>query len=58
MTWRFAPNVALDLVWAYMWTGSAFDQSTNAANQNAAGGGVVNSAKDVYKAISRIRFTF
>jgi hypothetical protein len=55
MTWRFAPNVALDLVWAYMWTGSAFDQSTNATNQNA---GVVNSAKDVYKAISRIRFTF
>ena len=55
MTWRFAPNVALDLVWAYMWTGSAFDQSTNATNQNA---GVVNSAKDVYKAVSRIRFNF
>jgi len=55
MTWRFAPNVALDLVWAYMWTGSAFDQSTNATNQAA---GVVNDSKDVYKAVSRIRFTF
>ena len=55
MTWRFAPNTALDLVWAYMWTGSAHDQSTNAANQAA---GVVNDAKDVYKAVARIRFTF
>jgi hypothetical protein len=55
MTWRFAPNVALDLVGAYMFTGSAFDQSTNAANQTA---GVVNDAKDVYKVVSRIRFTF
>lgn len=55
MTWRFAPNVALDLVWAYMWTGSAFSQSTNPTNQNA---GVVNDAKDIYKAVSRIRFTF
>ena len=55
MTWRFAPNTALDLVWAYMFTGSAFDQSTNAVNQAA---GVVNDAKDVYKAVARIRFTF
>ena len=55
MTWRFAPNTALDLVWAYMWTGGAFDQSTNAVNQAA---GVVNDSKDVYKAIARIRFTF
>ena len=54
-TWRFAPNTALDLVWAYMWTGSALDQATNAANQAA---GVVNDAKDIYKAVARIRFTF
>ena len=55
MTWRFAPNTQLDLVWAYLFAGSAFDQAGSAANQAA---GVVNDAKDVYKAVARIRFTF
>ena len=26
LTYRFAPNVAFDLVYAYMWAGSALDQ--------------------------------
>jgi hypothetical protein len=50
-TYRFAPNVAFDGIYAYMWTGSALDQPRSA-------GGVVEKADDVWKAVARMRVTF
>jgi hypothetical protein len=51
LTYRFAPNVAFDLVGAYMFTGDAMNHA------NAAGG-PVKDADDVYKGVARVRFTF
>ncbi|MGH7390978.1 MAG: hypothetical protein ACREM3_16195 [Candidatus Rokuibacteriota bacterium] len=44
-TYRFAPNVALDMVGGYMWTGDAMGN-----------GG--QDPEDVYKVTARVRFTF
>lgn len=62
LTYRFAPNVALDLMGAYMWTGDAMDHARTAgggcsgdARGNSAGS---CSADDIYKATARVRLTF
>jgi hypothetical protein len=55
MTYRFAPNVALDLVAAYMWTGDALN------NSGRVGGPIgpsVRESDDIYKFSTRLRFTF
>ncbi|HSE92763.1 MAG TPA: hypothetical protein VLF19_05620 [Methylomirabilota bacterium] len=44
-TYRFAPNVALDLNGAYLFAGDAL-------------GNAGNDADDVYKVVARVRFTF
>jgi hypothetical protein len=51
MTYRFAPNVALDLVGAYMFVGDAMNHARGAD-------GIERDADDVYKLVSRVRFTF
>jgi len=55
MTYRFAPNIALDLVGSYLWTGSALD---NAGRVGGPIGSSVREADDVYKFTSRLRFTY
>jgi hypothetical protein len=51
LTYRFAPNVAFDLIGAYMFTGEAMDHAR-------APGGDVKDADNIYKAVARVRFTF
>jgi hypothetical protein len=51
LTYRFAPNVAFDLMGAYMFVGSAMNHANTP-------GGDVKDADDVYKAVARVRFTF
>ena len=51
LTYRFAPNVAFDLIGAYMFAGDAM----NHANVI---GGDVKDADNIYKAVARVRFTF
>jgi hypothetical protein len=51
MTYRFAPNVAFDLIGAYMFTGDAMDHARTP-------GGEVKDADNVYKGVARVRFTF
>jgi hypothetical protein len=55
MTYRFAPNVALDLIGSYMWTGSALD---NAGVVGGLIGPNPRDALDIYKLSTRLRFTF
>jgi hypothetical protein len=51
LTYRFAPNVALDLVGAYLFAGNAMDHArTN--------GGQTMDADNVYKAVARVRVTW
>lgn len=50
-TYRFAPNVAFDLVGAYMWAGNALDHKRTAAGQ-------VEDADDIWKGVARIRVTW
>ena len=50
-TYRFAPNVAFDLVGAILLTGDALNHARTA-------GGPVFQAHDVYKGAARIRLTF
>ena len=55
MTYRFAPNIALDVIGSYMWTGPALD------NAGVAGGVIgpdPRDAKDIAKFSTRLRFTF
>ncbi len=55
MTYRFAPNIALDVIGSYMWTGPALD------NAGVAGGVIgpdPRDAKDIAKFTTRLRFTF
>jgi hypothetical protein len=55
MTYRFAPNVALDVIGSYMWTGPALD------NAGVAGGVIgpdPRESKDIAKFTTRLRFTF
>jgi hypothetical protein len=51
LTYRFAPNVAFDLIGAYMFTGEAMDHAN-------VPGGDVKDADNIYKAVARVRFTF
>jgi hypothetical protein len=51
LTYRFAPNVALDLMGAYLWAGNAMDHKRTAAGQ-------VEDADDVWKATARVRVTW
>jgi hypothetical protein len=53
MTYRFAPNVAFDLIGAYMFTGAAMDHAREENN-----GHDREKADDVYKLTARVRFTF
>jgi len=51
LTYRFAPNVAFDLIGAYMFAGDAMNHANTP-------GGDVKDADDIYKAVARVRFTF
>lgn len=51
LTYRFAPNVALDLIAAYMFVGPALDHARVV-------GGPSKDADDVYKLTARVRVTF
>jgi hypothetical protein len=51
LTYRFAPNVAFDLVGAYMFAGDAMNHAREV-------GGPVKDAEDIYKMVARVRFTF
>jgi hypothetical protein len=55
MTYRFAPNVALDVVGSYLWAGDAFNNAGRAGGTIYAG---PREAQDVYKVSSRLRFTY
>jgi hypothetical protein len=55
LTYRFAPNVAFDLIGAYMFTGDAMN---HAQATDPVGAPRVRDADDVYKAVARVRFTF
>lgn len=52
LTYRFAPNVAFDLIGAYMFTGDAMNHA------RADGTDRVHDADNIYKAVARVRFTF
>ena len=63
ITWRFAPNVAFDLVAAWLSAGPAFDatecQTPAVAAAGCAGGTLVKKeANDAYHAGARIRLAF
>jgi hypothetical protein len=51
LTYRFAPNVAFDLIGAYMFTGEAMDHARVPGEE-------VKDADNIYKAVARVRFTF
>jgi hypothetical protein len=51
LTYRFAPNVAFDLIGAYMFAGDAMNHAREV-------GGPVKDAEDIYKMVARVRFTF
>jgi hypothetical protein len=57
MTYRFAPNIALDLVGSYLWAGDAFNNQGR-AGQGTAIGTSVREAQDAYKVSTRLRFTY
>jgi hypothetical protein len=52
LTYRFAPNVAFDLVGAYMHTGDAMNHARPGLDTS------VKDADPVYKGVARVRFTF
>lgn len=53
LTWRFAPNVALDLAGAYLFAGSALD-TTELLN----GVATRREAQDAYTVATRVRLSF
>jgi hypothetical protein len=50
-TWRFAPNVAFDMVGAYMFAGDALGSATAAGRPN-------RDPEDVQTVVARVRYTF
>ncbi len=54
-TWRFAPNVALDVVGAYMFSGDALGSATSTG---AAGTSPNNDPDDIKTVVARVRYTF
>jgi hypothetical protein len=55
MTYRFAPNVALDVVGSYLWAGDAFSNAGRAGSTIYSG---ARDAQDAYKVSTRLRFTY
>src|SRR5580765_5587250 len=53
MTWRFAPNAALDLAAYYLFAGSALDMT-----EQLNGAAVKRDARDAYYAVARVRLSF
>ena len=53
MTWRFAPNAALDLAAYYLFAGSALDMT-----EQLNGAAVKRDARDAYYATARVRLSF
>jgi hypothetical protein len=53
MTWRFAPNAALDLAAYYLFAGSALDMT-----EQLNGVAVKRDARDAYYATARVRLSF
>jgi len=62
MTWRFAPNVAFDLVGAYLFAGDALNaaecRGTLSATTGCAGTVVRMDAHDAYTLAARMRLSF
>jgi hypothetical protein len=64
-TYRFAPGVTLDMIFAYMWTGEALNMQRSSpaqvgvcTNGTAAGTACIHEAEDVYKAVARFSVAF
>jgi hypothetical protein len=54
ITWRFAPNITLDLNGAYLWAGDALGhRDVTLGNSN-----VVRDPSDVWRFVTRLRYTF
>jgi len=65
ITWRFAPNLAFDVLGAYLFAGAALDThecTTTASSSNPCGTGatsyVKREANDAYLLMSRVRLSF
>jgi hypothetical protein len=61
MTYRFAPNIALDLIGSYLWTGSALNIVGTAGSTGAIAppaSGQAREAEDIWKLTTRLRFTY
>ena len=65
ITWRFAPNVAFDVLGAYLFAGAALDThecTTTASVSNPCGSGatsyVKREANDAYLLMARVRLSF
>ncbi len=54
--WRFAPNVAFDLVGAYMWSGNAL--ATHLTTGNVGGARNGRNPQDVQAVSARMRYSF
>jgi hypothetical protein len=65
MTYRFAPNIALDVIGSYMWTGNAL-ANAGVAGQQIGGtcpnpnncAAIAREPDDIWKVSTRLRFTF
>jgi hypothetical protein len=56
MTYRFAPNVALDFIGSYLWSGDA--RNNAGISGQAVIGPNAREADDIWKISTRLRFTF
>ena len=56
--WRFAPNVALDVVGAYQFSGNALATSCVGAPCNTAGGVNGRNPQDAQSAVARVRYSW
>ena len=54
--WRFVPNVALDAVYSYMWSGNAMAAHT--ATGSAGGASNARNPQDVQAITARVRYTW
>jgi hypothetical protein len=58
LTWRFAPNVAFDLVGAYLWAGHALDNTEVRTTGLAEPEFLKRDAKDAWTSAARVRLSF
>jgi hypothetical protein len=61
LTYRFAPNVAFDLIGAYMFTGEALSHARTAGggcSDRESSGSPACSVDDIWKTVARVRLTF